>query len=119
MKRTQYNHASNLSKGYTSSIVEIITANGGELVQTTNHNYSRRGYGATWLQRVEYKKDGESRIAYQFCGDGLDGEYFGTWFWSPAEHNCSLDFADRLCRPEWAMAREYDEMPSDMAPKFY
>jgi hypothetical protein len=121
MNRVQYRHHTNLNKGYGRNLAELLPLAGCALVQITNHRYLKAGYGATWMQRIQYQKNGESRVAYQFCGDGINGEFFGSWFWCPMEHDCSLDFASDLVRPEWDKSnfRQYDELPEDMGPKFF
>ena len=120
MKRVQYNHKRNLTvTDYTADVRKIIVAAGGKLVNMKPIRYSKSTYWASWVQRVEYIKDGENRVAYQYCSDGLEGEVFASWFWCPLESDCSYDYANTLVRPADNCPATYDEVPSDMLTEIY
>ncbi len=114
MKNSTYNYRSNLVEtNYTADLVKIIQAAGGIVTRVTPYCYSKSMYSASWIQRVQYTKDGENRVAYQLCGDGIYDEIFASWFWCPADRDPSLAVVNHLLRGEDTPS-SFDEMPSDM-----
>ena len=114
MKNSTYNYRSNLVQTIkTQDLLKAMQSAGITVTRMTPFCFSKSMYAASWIQRIQYIKDGENRVAYQLCSDSIIDEVFGSWFWCPADRDPSLSVVNHLLRGDDTPS-SFGEMPADM-----